>query len=275
MSSPMTVKKYRRSTQPSKTSVESTVLDDGNLFDIPDSSPNSPTERALNSDTCILETINSSPDLSGFHLNLAEANQDIFTIPDSRSPSPIYIDGEDNSKLLLRNPSPAPSGLDSNLADANQDIFAISDSRSPSPTYIDTEDMFIISDSPPCYPSPAPSGLHLMNLAEANQDVFAIPDSRAPSPIYIDTENMLMISDSPPLHPSPAPSKHHPYFTEVNQDIFAIQDSPSLSPKHIDTEDMFTISDSPQMKTTFSIPAVSSVDNQSDASFSIQRIKPS
>lgn len=120
-----TVKKYRLGKQLSKTSV--TDSDDGNLLDIPDS----PTVCRHNSGQ--LKTVKSSLDPSGLHLNLAEANQDIFTIPDSRSPSPIYIDTENMFNI---SDSP-PSGLDSNLADANQDIFAISDSRSPSPIYID------------------------------------------------------------------------------------------------------------------------------------------
>ena len=210
-----------------------------------------PNAHYDNSD--LLKTVNSSPDPSGFHVNLAEANRDNFIISDSRSPShtssPTYVDTEDMFNISdspLRHPSPAPSGLDSNLADANHGIFAISDSRSPSPIYIDTEDMFVISDSPPHYHSPAPSRLHL-NL-EVNQAIFAIPDSRSPSPICIDTDDiMFMISDSPPHHPSPAPSKRHSNLNEANQDIFAIQDSPSPSPKYIDTEDMFMVSDSPPL----------------------------
>ena len=240
MTSSMSVKKYRQSA--SKPSVGTT-----DSFDIPDSSPNSPIERPHNSN--LSKTANSKklfPDLSVFHLNLAEENQ---TFPDFRSPSSIYTDMEDMfniSESPLRHPSPARSGLDSNLVDANQDIFAISDSRSPSPIYIDTEDMFVISDSPPHYHSPAPSRLHL-NL-EVNQAIFAIPDSRSPSPICIDTVDiMFMISDSPPHHPSPASSKCHSNLNEANQDIFAIQDSPSPSPKYIDTEDMFMVSDSPPL----------------------------
>jgi hypothetical protein len=250
-SSSMTVKKYRPGAQSASKPSVGTDSDDGNLFDIPDSSPNSPIERPHNSD--LLKTANSkklSPDLSRFHLNLAEVNQAISD-PDFRSSSPIYTDKEDMFNISdspLRHPSPARSGLDSNLADANQDIFAISDSRSPSPIHtIDTEDMFVISNSLPHHHSPAPSRLHL-NLDEVNQDIFAILDSRSPSPIYIDTKDMFMISDSPPHHPSPAPSKRYSNLNEANQDIFAIQDSPSPSPKYIDTEDMFKDSPSPSPK---------------------------
>ena len=83
-----------------------------------------------------------------------------------------------------------------------------------------------------------------------------------------------MISDSPPHHPSPALSKRHSYLTKVNHDIFAIHDSPSPS-KYIDAEDMLIISDSQprsEAKTTFPIPAVSSVDNQPDSSFSKKKL---
>ena len=100
--------------------------------------------------------------------------------------------------------------------------------------------MFMISDSPPHHPSPAPSRPHL-NLTEVNQGIFAILDSRS-SPIYKDTEDMFVISDSLP-HRSSAPSKCHTSLTKANQDIFAIQDSPSPCPKDIDTEDTFMISD--------------------------------
>ena len=158
-----------------------------------------PNAHYDNSD--LLKTVNSSPDPSGFHVNLAEANRDNFIISDSRSPShtssPTYVDTEDMFNISdspLRHPSPAPSGLDLNLADANHGIFAISDSRSPSPIPIDSEDMFVISsDSPPRYPSPTLSELHL-NLAVATQDIFAIPDSQAPSPIYFDTKSFLIPS---------------------------------------------------------------------------------
>jgi hypothetical protein len=128
--------------------------------------------------------------------------------------------------------------------------------------------MFLIPDSPPGYHSPAPSRLHL-NSVEVNQDIFATLDSRSPSPIYIDTEDMFMISDS--HRPSPAPSKRY--------SNFAIQDSPLASPslKYIDTEDMFMVSDSPPHSEakTFPTLAFSSVENQTDASVSIQRIEPS
>lgn len=77
-----------------------------------------------------------SPALSELRLNLAEANQDIFAIPDSRAPSPIYIDTEDMfmiSDSPPHHPSSAPSKRHSYLTEANQDIFAIQDSPSPSP----------------------------------------------------------------------------------------------------------------------------------------------
>ena len=80
--------------------------------EIPDSSPNSPAEN----------TVNFSPDPSGFYLNLAEANRDNFTILDSRSPSPTFMFNISDSPVV-RQPSPAPSGFDSNLADANQGIL--------------------------------------------------------------------------------------------------------------------------------------------------------
>jgi hypothetical protein len=132
----MTVEKYRPgrpgAQSPSKISIKSTDSDDTGLFDIPDSSPNSPIERPHDSET--VNSKNPFPDSSGFHLNLAEANQDIFTIPDSQSPSPVYIDSEDMFNIsdspLVCCPSPAPSGLDSNLVAANRGIFTISDSRS-------------------------------------------------------------------------------------------------------------------------------------------------
>ena len=122
--------------------------------------------------------------------------------------------------------------------------------------------MFLISDSPPRYPSPAPSRLH-SNLAETNRDTFAILDSRSRSPIYID-KDMFTISNSPRHYPSPAPPKRHSNLIEANQDIFAIQDSPSPSQMYIDTDDMFMISDSPPRsvaRTTFPTLTVSSVDN--------------
>ena len=77
-----------------------------------------------------------SPALSELHLVLAEANQDFFVIPDSRAPSPIYIDTEG----FFDSP-PAPSKRHSYLTEANEDIFALRDSPPPSPKYIDTEDM--------------------------------------------------------------------------------------------------------------------------------------
>ena len=122
-----------------------------------------------------------SPAPSGFDSNLADANQGIFVISDSRSPSPIPIDTEDMfviSESPPRYPSPALSELHLDLAEANQDIFALTDSRVPH------------------HPSSAPSNHHSY-LTEANQDIFAIQDSPPPSPKYIDTEDMFMISESP------------------------------------------------------------------------------
>ena len=144
----MTVKKYRSGAHsPStKTSVESTDSEVCLTFLSPHPTPQLNAHIILNF---------KNP--SGFHLGLAEANQDIFAIPDSRSPSPIYINTEDMFNISdspLRCPSPAPSGLAS-IRPMRTEVFLLFRT-------LDHHLQRICSRSPiPHQAIPAPSGLHL------------------------------------------------------------------------------------------------------------------
>ena len=170
----MTVKKCRPGAQLSKTYVESRDSDGGDLFEIPDSSPNSPAEN----------TVNFSPDPSGFYLNLAEANRDNFTILDSRSPSPTFMFNISDSPVVRHLPL------------LPLDLIQIWPMRTKVFCYFGLS----ITISNPCWHGRYVRDLRFptaLSLSCANRNIFAIKDSPPPSPKYIDTEDMFMISQSP------------------------------------------------------------------------------